>query len=111
MNAKDELRLTLIDLMDEQDVTGNDLAKAVGVTKQAVSAWRTGKSSIDIENVPAICKFFGISIDEFFGGYEANETNRLSDEEREVVMCMRDVNETGRIAILSVARVLASKSN
>ena len=106
MNAKDELRLTLIDLMDERGVTGNELASAVGVTKQAVSAWRTGKSSIDIENVPAICRYFSISIDDFFGGYEAGETAHLSEDEREVIECMRAADDSGREAILSVARAL-----
>ena len=105
MNTKDEIRLTLIDLMEEKRVSGNELAEAVGVSKQAVSAWKTGKSSIDIENVPAICKFFDISIDDFFGGRDSDDM-RLSEEEREVIEAMRATGDDGRNAILSVARAL-----
>lgn len=106
MNTKDEIRLTLIDLMDEKQVSGNELAEAVGVSKQAVSAWRLGKSSIDIENVPSICKFFGISIDEFFGRHDSNESIQLSNEELEVIEAMRGVDDAGRDAILSIVRAL-----
>ena len=109
MNTKDEIRLTLIDLMDERHVSGNELADAVGVSKQAVSAWRTGKSSIDIENVPAICRYFGISIDDFFGGYENEQSTPLSEEEQEVIQAMRDADESGRQAILAVARAINVK--
>jgi len=44
-----------------------DLASALGVTNQAVSRWETNSVYPDIEFIPAIANFFGISIDELFG--------------------------------------------
>ena len=110
MNTKDEIRLKLIDLMDANGVSGIDLADAVGVSKQAVSAWRTGKSSIDIENVPAICEFFGVSIDDFFGARTLRTVQSLSEEEAEIVRCMRRANNDGRQAIISVARAVGGNN-
>ncbi|MDR0916065.1 MAG: helix-turn-helix transcriptional regulator [Oscillospiraceae bacterium] len=43
-----------------------ELAAAVGVSPQAVSKWEVGGSP-DIELLPAIADFFGVSIDKLFG--------------------------------------------
>lgn len=47
--------------------TQDALAKAVGVTSQAVSRWESGGSYPDMEALPAIANYFGVSIDELFG--------------------------------------------
>lgn len=47
--------------------TQEALATALGVTAQAVSRWEAGGSYPDMELVPAIANYFGISIDELFG--------------------------------------------
>lgn len=43
------------------------LAEALGVTSQAVSRWEANGSYPDMEMVPAIANYFGITIDELFG--------------------------------------------
>lgn len=57
--------------------TQEDLASALGVTSQAVSRWEAGGSYPDMEIIPAIANYFGISIDELFG-YE-NDRDRKVD--------------------------------
>ncbi len=47
--------------------TQEDLATALGVTAQAVSRWEAGGSYPDMELIPGIANYFGISIDELFG--------------------------------------------
>ena len=44
-----------------------ELANALGVTNQAVSRWENDGSYPDIEMIPAIANYFGITIDELFG--------------------------------------------
>ena len=44
-----------------------DLANALGITNQAVSRWEKDGSYPDMEMIPAIANYFGISIDELFG--------------------------------------------
>ncbi|MBO5126706.1 MAG: helix-turn-helix transcriptional regulator, partial [Clostridia bacterium] len=53
--------------------TQEELANALGVTAQAVSRWESGGSYPDMEIVPAIANFFGVSIDELFGYHGERE--------------------------------------
>ena len=52
------------------------LADALGVTSQAVSRWESGGSYPDMNLIPSIANFFGVSIDELFG-YEGERTHRI----------------------------------
>lgn len=56
--------------------TQEALADALGITSQAVSRWESGGSYPDMEILPAIANYFGVTIDELFG-YQ-------SDRERKV---------------------------
>lgn len=47
--------------------TQEALAEALGVTGQAVSRWESGGSYPDMEILPSIANYFGVTIDELFG--------------------------------------------
>ena len=56
--------------------TQEALAEALGVTSQAVSRWESGGSYPDMNLIPSIANFFGVSIDQLFG-YEGERTHRI----------------------------------
>lgn len=56
--------------------TQEALAEALGVTSQAVSRWESGGSYPDMNLIPSIAHFFGVSIDELFG-YESDRDRRI----------------------------------
>ncbi|MBR5500432.1 MAG: helix-turn-helix domain-containing protein [Clostridia bacterium] len=56
--------------------TQEDLAKALGVTNQAVSRWEKDGSYPDMEMIPAIAHYFGVTIDELFG-YENDREKKI----------------------------------
>lgn len=58
--------------------TQEDLASALGITGQAVSRWEKQICCPDVELIPSIANYFGVSIDELFG-YE-NDRERKIDE-------------------------------
>ncbi len=58
--------------------TQEALAEALGVTSQAVSRWEANGGYPDMEMIPSIANYFGISIDELFG-YD-NERSKKIDE-------------------------------
>ena len=51
-------------LRKNNDVTQDKLAAYLGVTPQAVSRWESGICYPDIETLPMIADFFGVSTDE-----------------------------------------------
>ena len=58
-------------------VTQETLANTLGITGQAVSRWEAGGSYPDMEIIPAIANYFGISIDELFG-YESERDIKIN---------------------------------
>jgi len=50
-----------------------DLAVALGVSNQAVSRWEKDGSYPDMEMIPAIANYFGVTIDELFGYENARD--------------------------------------
>lgn len=54
-----------------------DLAKALGVSSQAVSRWEANGGYPDLDLIPAIANYFCISIDELFG-YSMERREKLS---------------------------------
>lgn len=54
------------ELRQKKQVTQEELGKSVGVTTQAVSKWECGGVP-DVELLPAIADYFGVTIDNLFG--------------------------------------------
>ncbi|MBQ7873972.1 MAG: helix-turn-helix transcriptional regulator [Oscillospiraceae bacterium] len=57
------------------NITQEELAEKISVTRQAVSNWENGKTEPDIDTVTKIAQIFGISIDELVGG-ELNDPEK-----------------------------------
>lgn len=58
---------TITKLRHERNITQEELAAFVGVTKASVSKWETAQSLPDILLLPVLASFFDISIDELIG--------------------------------------------
>ena len=56
--------------------TQEALAEALGLTSQAVSRWEAGGSYPDMEIIPSIANYFGVSIDELFG-YDNERSKKI----------------------------------
>ena len=58
--------------------TQEALAEALGVTSQAVSRWEANGGYPDMEIIPSIANYFGISIDELFG-YDNDRSKKIDE--------------------------------
>lgn len=65
-------------LRKKTSLTQEDLANALGITCQAVSRWELNAAYPDMELIPAIANYFGITIDELFG-YEYDRKKKIDE--------------------------------
>lgn len=63
--------------------TQETLADALDVTPQAVSRWEANGSYPDMETIPAIANYFGITIDELFG-YQNDRDDKINQIIRKI---------------------------
>ena len=56
--------------------TQEAMANAIGVTAQAISRWEANGGYPDMQIIPSIANYFGITIDELFG-YECERQNKI----------------------------------
>ena len=54
-------------LRQEQDVTQEQLAEALGITSRAVSQWETDRTAPDISQLPALANYFDVTTDHLLG--------------------------------------------
>ena len=73
METKDILH----ELRTKKGLSQGALAEKIFVTRQAVSRWEYGYTYPDVELIPSIANYFGITIDELFG-YENDREERIN---------------------------------
>lgn len=61
------------ELRKENGISQEKLAELVGVSRQAVTKWESGKSNPDTENLIRLAEVFGVSVDELCGKESAEK--------------------------------------
>ncbi len=69
--------------------TQQEMAKALGITPQAISRWESGLSYPDVEMFPKIAEYFGVSIDRLYG-------RAIDERELEVERILGNIREMHR---------------
>lgn len=57
---------TIAQIREEQDLTQEQMARKLYVTRQAVSRWETGETAPSIDMVKLICTTFQVPLERFF---------------------------------------------
>ena len=93
-------------LRKSMGVTQEELARALGVTNQAVSKWESAQCCPDIQLLPDIADYFGVSVDELMGHETAASKNRgdIAGEHLEAAMAL--LKEGGEISTSVLQRRL-----
>ena len=96
----------LVQLRKLNDMTQEELAEAVGVTRQAVAKWESGDSVPDLERSKAIADAFGVSLDDL-ANYDPEDNMGMGVAPKgKHIFGMVTVGEKGQIVIPAKARKL-----
>lgn len=66
-------------LRQRRGITQETLAQQFGLTAQAVSKWECGSAAPDIELLPALSAYFGVTIDELFALSDDTRMERIQN--------------------------------
>ena len=64
---ENELSLRLAELRKKNNLSQEALAEKLSLSRQAISKWERGESAPDTENLIALSKIFGVTLDELVG--------------------------------------------
>ena len=83
--------------------TQEALAEAIGVTSQAVSRWEANGGYPDMEMIPAIANYFGVTIDELFG--------HDNEPEKEIVEIVDRLNQMNDLSNINISEYILLARN
>lgn len=63
----------------ERNLTQEEIANHIGVSAQSVSKWERGEGYPDIELLPSLANYLGISVDELLGVSESEKKNKYDE--------------------------------
>ena len=96
----------LVQLRKLNDMTQEELAEAVGVTRQAIAKWESGNSVPDLERSKAIADAFGVSLDDL-ANYDPEDNMGMGVAPKgKHIFGMVTVGDRGQIVIPAKARKL-----
>ena len=78
-----EFNEKLQELRKQKGITQEELAKAIFVSRAAVSKWESARGYPGIDSLKAISVYFSVSIDELIS---SSEVNTIKKKERKVVI-------------------------
>lgn len=92
-----QLYIKLKELREKNNLSQTKVAESLGVSRQAISQWETGKSYPDIDNIALLCNLYKISMDELMEVNLQNELEKeLQEEEKSV---LHNEKRTGKIVL------------
>jgi transcriptional regulator with XRE-family HTH domain/ribosomal protein L37E len=70
----ENFRNNLINLRTKKNITQEELAMKIGVTRQAISKWERGEGLPDLYNISELAKALDVTVDELLNGSSQEET-------------------------------------
>lgn len=100
----------LIFLRKQNQLTQEDIAEKLGVSRQAVAKWEAGDTVPDLDKCRRLADIFGVSLDDL-ANYEAPDNNGFGIPPRgKHIFGVVTVGEKGQIVIPAAARKVFSIS-
>ena len=79
-----ELGDKILELRTIKNISQDELAAAVGVSRQIVSKWESGRVQPKADKLPLICKALGVGLEALMPQKDAQEDKVISDKDDDV---------------------------
>lgn len=73
----------LLDLRKSMQLSQEEVADKLNVTRQTISKWETDGSTPDFDKIVPICKLYGISADELLTGIKEERVDEITNQEKD----------------------------
>ncbi len=90
------------EIIKENNMTGIDLGKLLGLKKSPLTDWKNGQSSPTLEQILRICEFFAISSDYLLFGKTIDYSHKLSPDETELIETYNKLDRRGQHRVHAV---------
>jgi len=91
----------LIELRKKRNLTHDDLAKFLSVTRQAYSSYETGKHEMNFDALRRIAEFYNVTTDYLLD--RSDVTNApFDDDELNIIRTYRNIDKRGKDTVKSV---------
>ena len=77
-----ELVEKLQKLRKDNNLSQEQLAEKIGVSRQAISKWERGEATPDSDNLICLAKIYNISLDELISSKEEKGNNNMNEESK-----------------------------
>lgn len=99
----------IFELRKASDLSQEEVADKLNVTRQTVSKWENNQSTPDFDKIVPLCELFGIGAEELLTGKKEDEQNESVDKKEEKVLTKQDVREkSAKVVSTSVFIYIAS---
>lgn len=82
-----EFNVKLQNLRKQKNLTQEELAQALYVSRTAVSKWESGRGLPNIDSLKAIARFFDVTVDDLLSQDTPSALDKPADKHREAVQC------------------------
>ena len=80
----------LFELRKAKNLTQDDMAEKLNVTRQTVSKWETNQSTPDFDKIMPLCELFEIGVEELLTG---NKPEEKQEQKEEKVLTRQEARE------------------
>lgn len=92
----------LLDLRKSKQLSQEEVANKLNVTRQTISKWETDQSMPDFDKIIPICELYGISADELLSGTKHEKSEKIENDEQEEIKT-RDFKKEKRAKGIGIA--------
>lgn len=109
MDFSERMAIKLKEARNNARVSAIDAGKAVGRSDKTIYAWENNRSEPSAEQLIELCRLYDVDITYFYADpTEASSASSLSFDEFELIDAYRSISDEKRLALLNIARALAS---